>query len=71
MKLEDLRTIIYCCFILHNFCELEGCGLSQEYVDHQMRVNIANRCCPHHEKPDTVHTYSNRCLSFHQINMKI
>ena len=58
MKLEDVPAVIYTCFILHNFCELKGCNLNEEYVECQMQVNVSDRCCSHHNQPDRLYTYN-------------
>lgn len=36
---EMVPTIIYACFVLHNFCESRGCSLDEEAVKAQMRRN--------------------------------
>ena len=58
LKQEDLPTIIYSCFVLHNFCELRGNQLTQEDCEQQLQVNAADRCCTHHNQPDRLHTYN-------------
>ena len=55
IKLENVPTVIYTCFILHNFCELNGSPINQDYVDHQIHVSLTDRCCAHHNQPDRVH----------------
>ena len=34
---EMVPTVIYACFVLHNFCESRGCTLDEEAVKAQMR----------------------------------
>ena len=58
IKLEDVPVVIHTCFILHNFCELKGCQLNEEYVERQMQLNISDRCCSHHNQPDRLYTYN-------------
>ena len=36
---EMVPTVIYACFVLHNFCESHGCSLDEEAVKAQMRQN--------------------------------
>ena len=36
---EMVPTVIYACFVLHNFSESHGCGLDEEAVKAQMRQN--------------------------------
>lgn len=36
---EMVPTVIYACFVLHNFCESRGCSLDEEAVKAQMRRN--------------------------------
>ena len=66
IKLEDVPTVIYTCFILHNFCELNGSPINQDYVDHQIHVNLTDRCCAHHNQPDRVHTYNTATGSYYR-----
>ena len=37
LKQEDLPTIIYSCFVLHNFCELKGNQRTQEGYEQQLQ----------------------------------
>lgn len=36
---EMVPTVIYACFVLHNFCESRGCSLDEEAVKAQMGRN--------------------------------
>lgn len=55
LKLENVPTVIYTCFIFHNFCELSGTHLSRENIEQQMQVNITDKCCSHHDQSDRVY----------------
>ena len=57
-KLESVPFLIYACFVLHNFCELESCHLDENLVRMQILRNKAEE-----EKlknfPDPVYSYDN------------
>ena len=38
MKLEKIPTIIYACFVLHNYCELNSCYVDSEQVKLQIEI---------------------------------
>ena len=38
-NVEQVPTVIYACFVLHNFCESHGCSLDEDAVKAQMRRN--------------------------------
>ena len=68
LKLEDIPTIIYSCFILHNFCELNGVPINQEAFEHQQQLNLADGYCQHHNQPDRVHSYNTATgIYYHKI----
>ena len=47
LKLEHVLQIIYSCFVLHNFCEINGMRLDDDCVhrhielDKQVQLNVA------------------------------
>ena len=57
-KLESVPILIYACFVLHNFCELESCHLDENLVRMQIVRNKAEE-----EKlknfPDPIYSYDN------------
>ena len=42
MKLEKVPTIVYACFVLHNYCELKSCYVDSEQVTVQMELMKKN-----------------------------
>ena len=58
LKQEDLPTVIYSCFVLHNICELRGYEANHKDYDNQLQLNTSDRCCSHHNQPDRLHTYN-------------
>ena len=57
-KLELLPILVYACFVLHNFCELDCCHLDKNLVRMQIERSKAEE-----EKlkniPDPVYSYGN------------
>ena len=54
----DFATMIYSCFVLHNFCELNNVVINNEAVQTQINVEKRMQCCEHHEKIDKLYSYS-------------
>ncbi|XP_028412532.1 protein ALP1-like [Dendronephthya gigantea] len=52
LNLDLLPTVVYACFVLHNFCEQKNCFVDQELVQQQYEVQINNqqlaKNVPHH-----------------------
>ena len=51
-------TLIYSCFVLHNFCETRGVEINQDLLQSQMLIEKRSQCCEHHEKIDKLYSYS-------------
>ena len=39
LKLEHVPQIIYSCFVLHNFCEINGTRLDDDHVQRQIELD--------------------------------
>ena len=40
INIKDLPSVIYCCFVLHNFCERNNQSISQEEVNRAMSYDV-------------------------------
>ena len=61
LAIEHVPTLIYACFILHNFCESRKVYLHQEAVNMEMHGERSNQDCVHHSVQDRLYSYnSNR-----------
>ena len=58
MKLEHVPDIIYACFVLHNFCQLNDCDMNDDVVQQQIEYEHQTQRCGHHENVDRLHTYN-------------
>ena len=50
--------MIYSCFVLHNFCEINNEFLDPEAVQIQMNVDQRCQSCDHHSKIDRLYSYN-------------
>ena len=48
-KLESVPFLIYACFVLHNFCNLEWCHLDKNLI----RMQIEHRKAEKHSRPSS------------------
>ena len=45
LKLESVPTVVYACFVLHNYCESQRCQVDEELVMQQVeRIAAKKRC---------------------------
>ena len=60
IKLEDLPSIIYSCFVLHNYCEIRSNNnvMNEDAIHQQVEQQRQNRNCSHHGQPDQLYTYN-------------
>ena len=58
VDLEFSTTLIYSCFVLHNFCELNKVDVNYEAVQNQINMEKRIQCCEHHEKIDKLYSYN-------------
>ena len=45
---EHVPSVVYACFVLHNFCESRGVHINPEAVTSQMAQETREQCCEHH-----------------------
>ena len=58
VDLNLVTTLVYACFVLHNFCEINNCDLNNEVVNKQIGDERQTQRCGHHEKLDKLYSYS-------------
>lgn len=58
VDLEFASTLIYSCFVLHNFCEINNVEIYHEAVVHQIDQERRTQCCQHHDKIDKLYSYN-------------
>ena len=60
IKLDDLPSIIYACFILHNFCEMRcnNNNINDDLVQQQIQLEQQNQNCDHHSVIDQLYSYN-------------
>ncbi|XP_044163271.1 protein ANTAGONIST OF LIKE HETEROCHROMATIN PROTEIN 1-like [Acropora millepora] len=56
-KLEEMPTIIYACFVLHNFCEKQNAYIDQDVVNSQVEVIKRNEA-QFKNIPDPTYSYN-------------
>ena len=56
LQLKAVPIVIYACFVLHNFCEMEKCPLDDGFVNKQTTLNRENDQI-HTVQPDTIFTF--------------
>ena len=59
----DLRLtieMIYTCFVLHNFCELNNVEINNEAVQAQIMIDQRCQACEHHNKLDRLYSYNSQ-----------
>ena len=58
LKKETIPVVIYACFVLHNYCELQRCPLDEDLVKEQIRLNRESDEL-HPNLPDPLFTFDN------------
>ena len=59
IKLDDLPSVIYSCFVLHNYCEVRGNNnLNEDLVQQQIEMEHQNQNCEHHSLVDQLYSYN-------------
>ena len=51
-------TLIYACFVLHNYCEMANVEIHHDDVQSFMTIEKQTQCCAHHERIDKLYSYS-------------
>ena len=51
-------TMIYACFILHNFCEMNNADINHEVVQHHIDIERRTQACSHHRHIDKLYSYN-------------
>lgn len=58
LKFESVPTVVYSCFVLHNFCERnKGHGFDTEAIDVQIQQHLEDETL---NTPDPVYSYNNQ-----------
>ncbi len=57
LDIEYVPTIVYACFVLHNYCELAKSTLSQEAVNKKIAEDRQMQDCTHHSCKDRLYLY--------------
>ena len=58
VDIDFAPTLIYSCFVLHNFCEANSVEVNQDMIQTQMSIERRGQCCEHHDKIDKLYSYS-------------
>ena len=58
VDLNRATTLVYACFVLHNFCKISNCDLNNKVINKQIGDKSQVKCCGHHEKLDKLYSYS-------------
>ena len=56
--LNFVTTLVYACFVLHNFCEINNCDLNNKVINKQIGDERQTQCFGYHEKLDKLYSYS-------------
>lgn len=51
-------TLIYACFVLHNFCEINKIEINADLVKTQISIEKRMQVCEHHKKIDKLYSYT-------------
>ena len=58
VDLNFVTTLVYACFVLHNFREINNCDSNNTVINKQIGYEKQTQCCGHHEKLDKLYSYS-------------
>eukprot|EP00794_Sanderia_malayensis_P020675 gene20675-biopygen17064 len=58
LALEHVPSIVYACFVLHNFCESRKASINQEAVNKEVNNEQVLQDCHHHQEQGQVHSYN-------------
>ena len=58
LGIEYVPTIVYSCFVLHNYCEYAKSYVCQDTVIHEMDNDRDKQGCNHHSEKDKLYTYN-------------
>ena len=58
VDLDFAPTLIYSCFVLHNYCEISNAEICRDDVQRLITIEKQTQCCEHHEKMDQLFSYS-------------
>ena len=58
LGIDYVPTIVYSCFVLHNYCEQAKSYLCQDAVIHEMNNDKDKQGCNHHSEKDRLYTYN-------------
>ena len=58
VELDFAPTLVYACFVLHNYCEMTNVEIGRDDVQSFMTIERQTQCYEHHEKVDKLYFYS-------------
>ena len=58
VELEFATSMIYSCFVLHNYCEINKVDIHNDLVQTQIVADRRIQCCEHHVKLDKLYSYN-------------
>ena len=60
IKLDDLPTVIYACFVLHNYCEIKSNNncMNDDIIQNQIQLEQNMQNCHHHSVADQLYSYN-------------
>ncbi|XP_047125593.1 putative nuclease HARBI1 [Hydra vulgaris] len=58
VDLELTTSLVYTCFVLHNFCEDNKVEIHSELIQAEVVAEKRSQCCDHHNKLDKLYTYN-------------
>ena len=60
LDLDVTIEMIYTCFVLHNFCEINNVDIHNDAVQTQIMVEQRCQTCEHHNKLDRLYSYNSQ-----------
>ena len=58
LAIEHVPSIVYACFVLHNFCESRKASIYQEAVNKEINNEQVMQDCHHHQGQGQIHSYN-------------
>ena len=57
LSIEHIPTVVYACFILHNYCELRKCNLGNDRAMEEVSFEKNHQNCSHHTGRNRLNSY--------------
>ena len=58
VDLEFATSMIYTCFVLHNYCEINNVDIHNDLVQRALLSEQRIQCCDHHNRVDKLYSYN-------------